>query len=62
MKDPRWKPDFGPGEPHPSAGVVAVGARPFLIAYNINLGTTELAVADRIAQGDPAPLAAASAT
>jgi glutamate formiminotransferase / 5-formyltetrahydrofolate cyclo-ligase len=50
MKDPRWAPDFGPREPHPSAGVVAVGARPFLIAYNINLGTRDLAVADRIAK------------
>ncbi len=50
MKDARWKPDFGPVEPHPSAGVVAVGARAFLIAYNINLATRELAVADRIAK------------
>jgi glutamate formiminotransferase len=50
MKDPRWKPDFGPGEPHPSAGVAALGARPFLIAYNINLATKELAIADRIAK------------
>jgi glutamate formiminotransferase len=50
MKDPRWKPDFGPGAPHPSAGAVAVGARAFLIAYNINLATKDLAVADRIAK------------
>ncbi|MFY9551056.1 MAG: glutamate formimidoyltransferase [Thermoanaerobaculia bacterium] len=50
MKDPRWSPDFGPREPHPSAGAVAVGARPFLIAYNINLGTRDLAIADRIAK------------
>jgi glutamate formiminotransferase len=50
MKDPRWAPDFGPSAPHPSAGVVAVGARPFLIAYNVNLGTRDLAVADRIAK------------
>jgi glutamate formiminotransferase len=50
MKDPRWAPDFGPGEPHPSAGVVAVGARAFLIAYNINLATKDLAIADRIAK------------
>ena len=50
MKDPRWAPDFGPAEPHPSAGVVAVGARAFLIAYNINLGTRDLAIADRIAK------------
>jgi len=50
MKDARWRPDFGPGEPHPSAGAVAMGARAFLIAYNINLGTKSLAVADRIAK------------
>jgi len=50
MKDARWAPDFGPSAPHPSAGAVAVGARPFLIAYNINLGTRDLAIADRIAK------------
>ena len=50
MKDARWAPDFGPAEPHPSAGVVAVGARAFLIAYNINLATRDLAIADRIAR------------
>lgn len=50
MRDPRWAPDFGPGRPHPTAGAVAVGARAFLIAYNINLGTRDLAVADRIAK------------
>jgi glutamate formiminotransferase len=50
MREPEWKPDFGPGEPHPSAGVVAVGARPPLVAYNINLGTRDLMVADRIAK------------
>jgi len=50
MKDPMWKPDFGPDGPHPTAGVVAVGARQPLIAYNINLGTRDLAVADAIAR------------
>lgn len=50
MKAPEWKPDFGPEEPHPTAGVVAVGARAPLIAYNVNLGTGDLAVADRIAK------------
>lgn len=50
MKDPRWAPDFGPSAPHASAGAVAVGARPFLIAYNVNLATRDLAVADRIAR------------
>lgn len=50
MQAPEWKPDFGPDAPHPSAGVVAVGARPPLIAYNVNLGTRDLAVAERIAK------------
>jgi glutamate formiminotransferase len=50
MKHPLWKADFGPAQPHPSAGAVAMGARAFLIAYNVNLGTRELAVADRIAK------------
>jgi glutamate formiminotransferase len=50
MESAAWKPDFGPDRPHPTAGAVAVGARPPLIAYNINLGTRDLAVADRIAK------------
>jgi len=50
MKDAAWKPDFGPGTPHPSGGATVVGARAPLIAYNINLGTADLAVADRIAK------------
>jgi glutamate formiminotransferase len=50
MEDPAWKPDFGPAAPHPSGGAVVVGARAPLIAYNINLGTADLAVADRIAK------------
>ncbi len=50
MKDPKWKPDFGPEKPHPTAGAVAVGARALLIAYNINLGTKDVAVADSIAK------------
>ncbi len=50
MKSPEWKPDFGPGMPHPTAGVVAIGARAFLIAYNINLNTNNLEIADKIAK------------
>ncbi len=50
MEGPDWKPDLGPAAPHPTAGVVAVGARAPLIAYNINLGTRDLTVADRIAR------------
>jgi len=50
MRDPLWKPDFGPAEPHASAGAVAVGARMPLIAYNINLGTPDVEIARRIAK------------
>jgi len=50
MRSPDWKPDFGPEAPHPTAGAVAVGARAPLIAYNINLGTSDLAVAERISK------------
>jgi glutamate formiminotransferase len=50
MRDPLWKPDFGPAEPHPSAGAVVVGARMPLIAYNINLGTADVEIARRIAK------------
>jgi glutamate formiminotransferase len=44
------EPDFGPPRMHPSAGAVAVGARPFLIAYNINLESTDKELAVRIAR------------
>jgi len=44
------EPDFGPARMHPSAGAVAVGARPFLIAYNINLASEDLELAKRIAR------------
>jgi glutamate formiminotransferase / 5-formyltetrahydrofolate cyclo-ligase len=43
-------PDFGPRRTHPRAGAVAVGARPFLIAWNINLDTDDVDVAKRIAR------------
>jgi glutamate formiminotransferase len=43
-------PDFGPHRTHPSAGAVAVGARPFLIAWNINLDTNDVEVAKRVAR------------
>jgi glutamate formiminotransferase len=50
MKDPQWQPDFGPARVHPTAGVTAVGARPALVAFNVNLGTGDIAVADAIAK------------
>jgi glutamate formiminotransferase len=43
-------PDFGPPRTHPRAGAVAIGARPFLIAWNINLDTNDVEVAKRIAR------------
>ena len=43
-------PDLGPARMHPSAGAVAVGARPFLIAYNINLDSADVDLAKRIAR------------
>ncbi|MDK2880386.1 MAG: glutamate formiminotransferase / 5-formyltetrahydrofolate cyclo-ligase [Clostridia bacterium] len=47
---PERRPDFGPARLHPTAGATAVGARPPLIAYNINLGTDDVAVAKAIAK------------
>ena len=47
---PERDPDIGAPVCHPTAGAVAVGARKFLIAYNINLGTSDVAVAKRIAR------------
>ncbi len=44
------EPDFGPSRLHPSAGAVAVGARPFLIAFNINLASEDVGLARRIAR------------
>lgn len=49
-KDPEFVPDFGPNRLHSSAGAVAVGARKFLIAYNINLQTKDVQVAKDIAK------------
>lgn len=51
MKDTEnWKPDFGPETIHPTAGVSAVGARMPLVAYNVNLGTSDLEIANKIAR------------
>jgi glutamate formiminotransferase len=49
-KDPELTPDFGPERMHPTAGAVAVGARKFLIAYNVNLATTDVQLAKDIAK------------
>ena len=50
MKDELWKPDFGPDTIHPTAGVTAIGARMPLIAFNVNLSTPDIEVANRIAK------------
>ncbi|MFA5817011.1 MAG: glutamate formimidoyltransferase [Bacteroidales bacterium] len=65
LKDPEWKPDFGPAEFVPRTGSIAIGARNFLVAYNVNLNTTSTRRANSIAfdireagrvlrQGEPA--------
>jgi glutamate formiminotransferase / 5-formyltetrahydrofolate cyclo-ligase len=49
MASPDWAPDFGPSQPHPTAGAIVMGARMPLIAFNINLATDRLDVAKKIA-------------
>ena len=49
LKDHNWKPDFGPRKINVKAGATAIGAREFLIAYNINLNTTDRTYANEIA-------------
>lgn len=48
--DPRWGPDFGPENPHETAGVTVVGARLPLLAFNVNLSTNDVAIARAIAR------------
>ncbi len=48
--NPERKPDFGPSKMHPTAGATVVGARPILIAWNVNLATKDVHVAKRIAK------------
>ncbi len=50
IKLPEWKPDFGGTEIHPTAGVVAVGCRMPLVAFNVNLNTPNKDIADKIAK------------
>lgn len=49
LADPEWAPDFGPDELNAGAGATAVGAREFLVAYNIDLNTTDRRYANEIA-------------
>jgi glutamate formiminotransferase/formiminotetrahydrofolate cyclodeaminase len=64
LSKPEWKPDFGPAEFNPKSGATAIGARNFLVAYNVNLNTTSVRRANSVAydvrekgrikrQGDP---------
>ena len=50
VKEEKWHPDFGEDKIHPTAGVVAIGARPPLVAFNVNLNTNDLSIADKIAK------------
>jgi len=49
LKNAEWKPDFGPAEFLPATGAIAVGARDFLVAYNVNLNTTSTRRANAVA-------------
>jgi glutamate formiminotransferase len=49
IKEKEWKPDYGPQEMNEKSGATAIGARPFLIAYNINLDTKDVSIGNKIA-------------
>jgi glutamate formiminotransferase/formiminotetrahydrofolate cyclodeaminase len=49
LQDPNWQPDFGPATFNAQAGATVIGARDFLVAYNINLNTTSTRIANAIA-------------
>ncbi len=49
LKNPEWKPDFGPAEFVVQTGALAIGARNFLVAYNVNLNTTSTRRANAVA-------------
>ncbi|MEA2553805.1 MAG: glutamate formiminotransferase / formiminotetrahydrofolate cyclodeaminase [Fimbriimonadaceae bacterium] len=49
LKDPHWRPDFGPATFNPKTGATVVGARDFLVAYNVNLNTTSVRRANSVA-------------
>ncbi len=49
LSDPEWAPDFGPAKFNAGAGATAIGARDFLIAYNVNLNTTSVRRANSVA-------------
>ena len=47
---PEWKPDYGERRIHPTAGITAIGARMPLVAFNVNLGTSDVQIAKKIAK------------
>jgi glutamate formiminotransferase/formiminotetrahydrofolate cyclodeaminase len=49
VKQPEWKPDFGPAKLNDKAGATAIGAREFLVAYNVNLNTKSVRRANSVA-------------
>jgi glutamate formiminotransferase/formiminotetrahydrofolate cyclodeaminase len=49
IAEPGWAPDFGPAAMNPKSGVTAIGARDFLVAYNVNLNTTSTRRANAVA-------------
>jgi glutamate formiminotransferase/formiminotetrahydrofolate cyclodeaminase len=49
LEDPHWKPDFGPAKFNSHTGAIAIGARDFLVAYNVNLNTTSTRRANAVA-------------
>jgi glutamate formiminotransferase/formiminotetrahydrofolate cyclodeaminase len=49
LEDPRWAPDFGPAEFNPRSGATVIGARDFLVAFNVNLNTTSTRRANAVA-------------
>ena len=50
LTDPEWKPDYGPAEFNQRSGATVTGARVFLIAYNVNLNTSDTTIAKEIAE------------
>ncbi len=50
LKEEEWAPDFGERKIHPTAGVIAVGARMPLVAFNVNLDTSDITIANKIAK------------
>ncbi len=49
LQDPNWAPDYGPARFNPRSGATVIGARDFLVAYNVNLNTTSVRRANSVA-------------